>query len=316
MKSKTRQKVKVENSPPVPTPDREALIQAYEDFARQYNGLEDTTLGQYTFELKPFFDWLYLETAPKQLNEIKLAHLRKFFSEHGKPRMYSPMRSFLYFCHVMDYMERDLRYAVPVVRRYALPGVPFVLGDEDVDALLAGIDRTRPEGKRDYAMIQVMNHYGIRGAQVRWMKLDDLLWRQNLIMIRPAKGGTAVDHPLLPAVGNAVLDYICNARSQSDDYQEVFLTCQEPVKPLAQSTLSMIVARWLRRTRIDLPDTARKGSHLFRHRFASKMLDCGVALEQIADMLGHRNLNSTMIYTKIDFKKLVEIAQEWPEVIL
>ena len=314
MKSKTRQKVKVENSPPAPTPDREALIQAYEDFARQYNGLEETTLGQYTFQLKPFFDWLF-ETTPKQLNEIDFCHLLDFFLEHGKSSIYGPMRSFLNFCHVMGYMDRDLKFAVPMVRKTALAGVPFVLDDEDVDTLLAGIDRSAPEGKRDYAMLQVMNHYGIRGVQVRQMKLDDLLWRQSLIMIRPAKGGTAVDHPLLPAVGNAVLDYIRNARPQSDDYQEVFLTCQEPVKPLAQSTLTMIVARRLRRAKIDLPDTARKGSHLFRHRFASKMLDCGVALEQIADMLGHRNLNSTMIYTKIDFKKLVVIAQEWPEVI-
>ena len=203
-----------------------------------------------------------------------------------------------------------------MIRRCALAGVPFILGDDDVETLLTSINRDEPIGKRDYAMILLMLYYGIRGVQVRRMKLTDLLWQQSLIIIQAAKYGTAVTQPLLPAVGNAICDYIRCARSQSTDYQEVFLTCGGPLKPLASTGLTSMMIRRLGRAKVELPDYARKGTHLFRHRFASKMLDCGVLLEDIADMLGHRDLNSTMIYTKIDFKNLIDIAQEWPGVIL
>ena len=54
---------------------------------------------------------------------------------------------------------------------------------------------------------------------------------------------------------------------------------------------------------------------MFRHLFASKMLNNDVPLDHIAEMLGHRNANSTLIYTKIDFDNLMGIAPEWPEVL-
>jgi len=74
-----------------------------------------------------------------------------------------------------------------------------------------------------------------------------------------------------------------------------------------------MISRRLRKAGITLPDGVSHGTHGFRHCFAKTMLDNDIPFKSIADMLGHRNINSTFIYTKVDFKALVQAALEWPQ---
>ncbi len=208
----------------------------------------------------------------------------------------------------------DHRASIPAVIKRELANVPFILDDQSLAKLFSSIDRTSVAGKRDYAMLKLMEIYGIRGIQLRLLKLEDIFWRQNRILFPPAKGGMAVEQPLLAQAGDPLLDYLQGGRPQSTGHPEVFLTIMSPFRPLADAgPLTGMVARRLQRAGIQLPENTRKGSHLFRHLFASKMLDCGTSLTHIADMLGHRNVRSTMTYTKIDFEKLTCVAQDWPE---
>jgi site-specific recombinase XerD len=111
-------------------------------------------------------------------------------------------------------------------------------------------------------------------------------------------------------VGESLLDYLRNARPASS-CPEVFLTCRAPYHPLPNSsTLSAIVQRSLRAAGIDLPSA---GAHAFRHGFATRMLQQRHALKAIADVLGHRHLSTTFIYTKVDFPALKQVALDWPQ---
>ena len=208
----------------------------------------------------------------------------------------------------------DLSVSVPPVRKRKLASVPFIIDEESLKKLFESIDRSTLAGKRDYAILKMMATYGVRGIQIRRLQLEDLFWRQGRIVFQPTKGGLTVEEPLVPEVSEPLVDYLQNARPESED-REVFLTNLPPFRRLAHSeALSLMVARRLMRAKIQVPDNARKGSHLFRHTFASKLLNSGTPLSHIADMLGHRSQNATLIYTKIDFKMLMNVAQEWPEV--
>ena len=209
----------------------------------------------------------------------------------------------------------DLSASIPSVRKRKLASVPFIIDEESLEKLFESIDRSDPVGKRDYAMIKMMATFGVRGVQTRQLKLENLFWSQGRILFQPVKGGLAVEQPLIGEVSKPLIDYLLNARPGSGDYREVFLTVLPPFRPLSQKALSIMVARRLQRAKIQIPDHTRKGSHLFRHTFASRLLNSGTPLSHIADMLGHRNQNSTLIYTKIDFKNLMKVAQEWPEVL-
>jgi integrase len=165
-------------------------------------------------------------------------------------------------------------------------------------------------GRRDYAILQLLFTYGVRGCQVRALLLEQIDWARNQILFEPAKGGKASLLPLTPEVGESLLDYLQNSRYPSP-YPQLFLTMRAPYHPLPRSnSLSVIVERCIRAAGIDIP---HKGAHVFRHGFATRMLQQGHPLKSVADVLGHRYLGTTFIYTKVDFNSLRQVALEWPE---
>ena len=116
--------------------------------------------------------------------------------------------------------------------------------------------------------------------------------------------------PLTDEVGTSILDYLQNSRPKTK-YPHVFLTIHAPYRPLRYSTtLTEIIRRNIRGAGIT---SAPAGSHVFRHCFASRMLKQGHSLKSIADMIGHRCIHTTFIYTKVDFQALNPVALEWPE---
>lgn len=232
-------------------------------------------------------------------------------SPNMRRRLQGVLRSFLRFCLQKGHLECDLAAAVPCLRNYKLSGVPRGISESDALKTLECIDRTTPPGRRDFAIIQVLYTYGVRGGQVRALRLPDIHWRENRIRFPPHKGGKELIEPLTDPVGESLLDYLRHGRPQVPT-REVFLTAQPPFRPLrTPSTVSAMVHRRLSQAGVNNPS---KGSHIFRHAFAMRLLQHGQSLKAIADLLGHRNINTTFIYTKADLQALRQVTLEWPEV--
>ena len=175
------------------------------------------------------------------------------------------------------------------------------------------INRNSHVGRRDYAIVLLLYTYGVRGGQVRALRLEDINWAQNQILFKASKHGKDSLLPLTDEVGEGLLDYLQNSRP-AYSYPHVFLTSRAPYHPLPRSSsLSAIVDRRIRAAGIQIP---RKGAHAFRHCFATRMLQKDHCLKAIADVLGHRHLGTTFIYTKVDFNALRQVALEWPEEVL
>ena len=165
-------------------------------------------------------------------------------------------------------------------------------------------------GRRDYAIVQLLYTYGVRGGQVRALRLEDIDWAKNQILFKALKHGKDSRLPLTPEVGESLLDYLRNSRPSSSS-PHVFLTSRAPYHPLPRSnSLSAIVQRHIQAAGIEL---SSKGAHAFRHCFATRMLDKGHCLKEIADVLGHRHLATTFIYTKVEFNGLRQVALQWPQ---
>ena len=110
-------------------------------------------------------------------------------------------------------------------------------------------------------------------------------------------------------VGESLLDYLRHGRPPGV-FSEVFLTCRAPYHPLRGNALSEIVRRYIRAAGLDIP---HQGSHVFRHAFATRMVAENHPFKAVADVLGHRYLSTTFIYTKVNFNALSQVALEWPE---
>ncbi len=304
----------VDSAPP---PIYAPLRDAYLDWMRRYQHAAPGTLELRAQSVTKFLQWLGLQATPSGLAGLNAEQVEQFFladAQHkgraGRRSMQSALRTFFRFCLQQGHILQPLDRAVPTLRTYRLATVPRGLSEEQAQQALHGIDRTTSVGRRDYAVLQLLFSYGVRGAQVRALRLEEIDWAQDQILFRASKHGKDVRLPLTPEVGESLLDYLRNARPACA-YPEVFLTCRAPYHPLPKSSvLSALVERRLRAAGIDLPS---RGAHAFRHGFATRMLQQGQTLKAIADVLGHRDLRTTFLYAKVDFKALKQVALEWPQ---
>lgn len=303
-----------------PLPRRElhqSLLDSYLEWMRTHQHTAAGTLGIRARSLTQFLRWLGPKATPEGLNTLDPSDVETFFLSYAQDAgratrrsMQSALRTFFRFCLYQGYIHEPLDLAVPTLRTYKLASVPQGLSDAQAKRVLECIDRKTKVGQRDYAIIQLLYTYGIRGCQVRELRLKHIDWTRNLILFEASKGGKESRLPLTPEVGESLLDYLRNARPPTS-YSQVFLTSRAPYHPLPRSsTLSAIIDRYVRVAGIEI---LSKGSHAFRHCFATRMLKQGHSLKSIADVLGHRHLGTTFIYTKVDFNSLKQVGLELPE---
>lgn len=293
------------------------LLDAYLQWMDRYQHAAPATLERRTQSLTPFLQWLGPEATPQSLAKLNCQKVEEFFLAYAqgmgrseRRSMQSALRTFFRFCLHQGYICQPLDRAVPTLRTYKLATVPRGLTAQQAQQTLRSVNRNTPVGRRDYAILQLLDTYGVRGCQVRALRLEDIDWAQDQILFKASKRGKDVRLPLTAEVGESLLDYLRNSRPACL-CPEVFLTCRAPYHRLPNSSsLSAIVRRRLRAAGVDIPS---KGAHAFRHGFATRMLQQGHSFKAIADVLGHRHLGTTFLYTKVDFNALKQVALPWPE---
>ncbi len=293
----------------------EALLDRYARYLKNDRGLAASTVRCYRFYLTSFVEALDLRDVRDAIADLTPQDVQDFFCKCAQGKATTTrghirlgLRHFFAFCVREGYGGGHLADAVPHVYSYRLADVPRQIPEPDARMLLDGIDRRTSVGRRDYAIVRLLYTYGVRGGQVRALRLSDIQWRQSAIRFPACKGGRQVIEPLTDEVGEALLDYLRNGRPRAT-CPEVFLTERAPVHPMQADHLYTRVCSRLQS--LGLGDGPR-GPHGFRHAFASRLLDNGHSIKTIADMLGHRDINSTFIYTKVDFRTLEQVPLDWP----
>ena len=293
------------------------LRDAYLQWMRDYQHAAAGTIELRSHSISQFLQWLGVQATPQGCLELTPETVEHFFLPYAhkmghsaRRSMQAALRTFFRFCLHQGYIQRPLEHAVPTLRTYKLATVPRGLTDEQALKVLQSIHRNSNVGRRDYAICQLLYTYGVRGGQVRALRLEEVDWAKNQILFRASKHGKDTLLPLTAEVGESLLDYLQSARPRCQD-PHVFLTSRAPYHALAHSnSLSAIVERHLRAAGIEVTS---KGAHAFRHCFATRMLQQGHSLKAVADVLGHRHLGTTFIYTKVDFNSLKQVALQWPQ---
>ena len=298
-------------------PNQSKVIKEYLDWLRDYrNCLPRTVASRSRYILILFKEMMPEGKSPEDLTRCNVHRFCLSYAQGRSPSlrqgMQSSLRTFLMFCYTHGYTTENLSMSVPSLRTYRLGKIPRGTETEKLVQLISGITLDTEAKIRDRAMLLILFTYGVRGGQVRGLCFDDIDWRANRIRFKAMKRGREIYQPLTIDVGNSLLRYLEDARPYAP-YSEIFMTAKAPYHPLSSTALSQAV-----RTRfIESGIKAQfRGSHVFRHSFATNMLRHGQSLETIADMLGHRSLESTYQYTKVDFQSLNEVSSEWVEVAL
>jgi integrase/recombinase XerD len=306
--------IATEKIPARPLTPVERCTQAYEIYMREVRGLAKATIINYV----PFICSFLKDRFGDGL--IALSHLcasdvarfvqRQASHLHRKRAklLTSALRSFLRYARYRGKTKLDLAAAVPTVANWSMSSIPRAIPADQVRQLLASIDRCTSVGCRDYAILLLLARLGLRSGEVASLELDNIDWNAGQLSVH-GKGGQRSELPLSAEVGKAIAEYLRHGRPQSAS-RRVFLRAKAPIRGFqGASGVGSIVRHRLQRAGLDAPT---HGAHQFRHGLATQMLRQGASLDEIGEVLGHHNPQTTMIYTKVDLDALRTLALPWP----
>lgn len=193
-------------------------------------------------------------------------------------------------------------------RVYREMPVQSYVTDEELSSIFAVIDRDTDAGKRDYAIIQLSATTGLRASDIIRIKLSDINWRKGEIRMTQKKTGREIIIPLVHESAEAIKDYILNARPASEN-PELFLRINPPCYAIVDpAAIGDMFKRYERRAGIERQALDGKGFHGLRRRLAKKLLVSGSPTTEIAQILGHNDVDSVRQYLSLDTSNLKECA--------
>ena len=283
------------------------LLAGYRDYLVQERGLASLTVAGYERVARVFLE----VQQPGRLESLTAAEVSGFLAREcprrsvsGARELVAGLRPLLRYLHVTGVIETPLVWAVPGVADLRDRSLPRGVEPEVVARLLAGCDRRRTVGRRDYAILLLLVRLGLRAGEVAAMQLEDLDWRAGEILVR-GKRDRQDRLPLPVDVGRALVSYL--QRRGSSEFRGVFLRMHAPAGALTRIGVCGVVHDAC--VRAGVPPV---GSHQLRHTAATAMLRQGASLAEIAQVLRHREIKTTAQYAKVDRARLRPLAMPWP----
>ncbi|MGA7711236.1 MAG: site-specific integrase [Rhizomicrobium sp.] len=300
-----------------PDPDG-PLLAAYLDHLRHIRGLEPKTCEGLLVAARRILCW-YHEHVPGQplaamMGEHVLALVQHLLSlsanDYTRTSTTSYTRTFLHFLQWSDLNSQDLARFVPRTPCWRLAHLPPRLAWEGVRRAIDAIEVTTASGVRDRALMLLLATTGLRNKELRLLELRDIHWRAAEVLVRQTKAKRDRVVPLLEEAGSAIAEYVLRARPKIDS-PRLFLSHRPPVGPFRSSgAISRIVRSRLERSGIELSRVA--GAHLIRHSLATQLVRQQQPINEIADLLGHRSIDTTAIYVKVALPQLGGVALPFP----
>lgn len=301
-----------------PTPFA-AEVPRFLDYLVAERGVRPPTVVQYRHHLDRFETYLD-RIGVGRLEELSPAILSAFIVERSSTGLARStiregagvLRVFLRYAHREGAISRDLSGAVGWPQAYRLASLPRSISWEDVNKVLAGVDRRTPCGRRDYAILLLLVVYGLRAREIAGLCLEHIDWRRERLIIPERKAGHSTAFPLTATVGEALLAYLQDGRPETSD-RHVFFRAAAPVRPIKMAAVSGRARHFLLKAGINVP---RPGSHTLRHTTVQRLVDADFDLKTIGDFIGHRSADSTQIYAKVAVEALREVALGDGEAVL
>lgn len=289
-------------------------LRRYDEYMEQVRGLAPktrSTAGRIVGRLLT----ARFDEGAVDIATIRPEHVRRFFA--GQAKLYSKpanagsvvaaLRGYFRYRASLGDLVHGLIGAVSYPANWSLSSLPKTLTAEEIERLLESLGQPGRSMRRADAIVRCALDLGLRSGEIARLSLDDIDWRAGTLILRHTKGRREDVLPLPVATGEAIVAYLEKERPKTVN-RAVFV---RHIAPHDQPAGADLVRKTIRQAfvRAGLPYTR---SHLLRHTMANRLLAGSSSLKEVADLLRHRSLNTTLIYAKLDSRKLVEVALPWP----
>lgn len=225
--------------------------------------------------------------------------------------MQSALRGFFRYLYELQLVSHDY-YEILRGKRDDVDILPSVYSAEELRKIDQSVHQLDPKGIRDYAILVLAMRLGLRSSDIGNLKLTDIDWDANVIRIIQYKTNKSLELPLLPDVGEAIVNYLKNVRPKVS-LPNVFVSLIKPYSVMTHISINSVVARIIRRSGVTIGQR-HFGPHSMRHSLATQLLAQGISLPVISDILGHSTTNSTMVYLRVNLFGLMKLTMDVPEV--
>ena len=253
------------------------------------------------FKLKHFIEARHKSIAPEKINHTDLQDFLIWVNELGmsarsQSRILSGIRTFYKYLLLEDLIELDPTTLIesPRIGRK----LPTVLTVQEIDGLLSIIDLSKPEGRRNKAILETLYSCGLRVSELVELKLSSLYFDLGFIKVI----GKGDKERLVPISGKAmqeIKNYMPDRNSllhkiTKESENIVFLNNRG--HKLSRVMIFTIIKQLAKRNGLK----KKISPHTFRHSFASHLVEGGADLRAVQEMLGHESILTTEIYTHLD----------------
>jgi site-specific recombinase XerD len=291
----------------------EAELEQFDRYMLQARGLADNTRRQRIAIVRRLLSDLF-GSRPVVPTRLSPDGVRRFILDHtdkwsaGSLQVIAgALRGYLRFRASQGDRVQALLAAIPGIAHWRLATLPEVPTEAEIGRLLRSFDQPLPSSRRGYAMLRCLIDLGLRSSEVVGLRLDDIDWHAGTVRLAKPKSRRVDVLPLTCETGRAISSYLVSERPKTQN-RAVFV---RHVAPYDQPIGTGVVQRAVRKAyrRCGLPHTR---VHILRHSVASRLLHAGTPLKEIADVLRHRSLDTSAIYTKVDTARLTAVALPWP----
>ncbi len=276
------------------------LLKEYEYYLKVTKNLSVHTISSYTSDLKDYINYIEKNYQLKDPNDIQKAYIKNYMAALKRrdtkstsvARKLSAIRSFHKFLLSEKLVSENIGTQIRQVKKESK--LPTVLSLEEIEQMLSLLDGDNPLSVRNKAIVELLYGSGLRVSELINLRLGDLHINRRFINII-GKGNKERIIPLGDESAIALKEYLEKSRSvlKKDLGDIVFVNVRG-------SQISRIgVYKMLKQLASEANITKTVSPHTLRHSFASHLLENGVDLRMVQELLGHEDVSTTQIYTHI-----------------
>ncbi len=302
--------------PPLPRPVEPvyAEVDRFDDYLSDVRGLVSETRRNYRRIVLNFLQACF-GSAEIVFSALQPDDVRHFITEQLTPRttsakagqLASALRAYFRYRGAGGDVLHALSGVIALPAHWNLATLPKALTDDEVKRLLNAFPPELPSCRRGYAMVRCALDLGMRAGEIAKLALADIDWQAGTVTLRSTKSRREDILPLPISTGQAIADYLRYERPRTTN-QAVFVRRLAPHdNPISAYAVHRLIRDAYRRIGLDHGRT-----HALRHTLARRLLEQGNSLKEVADILRHRSLDTSLIYAKLDSRKLSAVALPWP----
>ena len=252
---------------------------------------------------------------PVVIGELQTEDVRRFIAEQldslgttsNAITIASTLRAYLRYRATCGDAVQPLLAVIASPAHWSLASLPRGLKPEEVDRLLSSFTDALRSPRRGYAVVRLALDLGLRSIEINRLQLADIDWRLGAVTLRRTKSRRQDILPLPVATGRALEAYLRHERPKTSD-GAVFVRHLAPYdQPIGVDAIRRVLRDAFRRVGIPHGRT-----HALRHTLACRLVGQGGSIKEVADVLRHRSLNTSLIYAKLDHGALAGVALPWP----